>query len=331
MGHAHLVRPTSSAHSTVFVAPSLRCNLACAHCVTAGSTKGPEMTFGEFERVARWTAGQKKPCEFCLVGGEPTLWSEIDHGIGLLRDLQGIESVVFTNGARLMRTLPDSICFSVNPTERAAEVVRRRALENLAAYHESAGAATDVSLRYVVTANSDVASIENLCGLLEKFPRLGVGVGFDFRFFADASVHSVEQRLRVGRVATRLIDALLRLRPGEVDVQDVFPLCLFEGGDLARLRASVSIAGTCGAPSNSMLFLPGGAVQACPGVDACRTLNPEDTLSSLGDDFAPAFATRRRERFAFCSGCDYAERGDCQAGCLSCRGSVTCSSATGAR
>lgn len=289
------------AHTYLRVSITDRCNFRCGYCMPAAGLawrpRGELLTFEEIERVVRVFA-RGGVTKVRLTGGEPTVRRDVEHLIGRLKGIGGLEEVVMTtNGTTLARKAAayrraglDGLNVSLDTLrpDRFAQIARRDALPLVLDGIEAALSAGFPNLKINMVVMAGVNEDE-LC----DFADLARSRPVQVRFIEFMPFQGNEwQRADLYPYARMLEDLRSQfvLSPIKVSPNAVAREFAIEGGKGSLAFVASMTQSFCGG-CNRLRLTADGMVKSCLFLRADGNLR--DALRGGADDDALAEIVRR--------------------------------------
>lgn len=304
---------------TFFVLPTYACNLRCPHCCTSVHPAAGTMTAEEFEallrRLRREITGR---IDLRFIGGEPGIWAPLDSALSAAAQTEDVFTSVFSNLIHPPRVQPDMLFFAINSCfVQSDAALQRRAQDNFAACYRALDPGKVLVTRYVVTEQTTPSEVDALVEFVRRFPRSGVGIGFDVDLFARTPRGDAARKRRIGESVIHVLKTLRKaVGARRLQVHDIMPLCIFPPEQLPSLRSSFLLRGICTSPEGSLVLLPGGWAQLCPNTPHRVRIDDSIALEDLSRSFEAMCDKARWTRRDRCGDCAHFLARECQGGCL---------------
>lgn len=283
---------------SVHIVPTYACNLKCHYCYASKYIpKFPVMTWRRFTSILdRLIKSDVR--HILLIGGEPTIWPEIDRAIATARTL-GFSVSLLTNAMRKVTNVPHAI--TVNGTNLADPKLRATILKNLVRYREANVA---ICLRFNLFATDTEALLTDYARLAQQYA--------DSVSFAPTVPYTLDRKL--GKV---LISFARKIRAGkqELRMSRAVPLCIFTPLERTYLKKHAGLYSRCSPANRQLTINPDGSMLPCVDLNIPQHIGTGDLNIEKKRYHATLQTLFEKPKFPSCTTCRHFPH-TCQGGCL---------------
>ena len=274
---------------TTWLSPTYKCNNGCWWCYAGGSSPDKEMPIERVNEILKLLnkLGAKR---LILVGGEPTVYSELEDLLSTATGL-GISTGMVTNGRKLSdykftKSLKDKGISGIGITILGSEDIHDRLTKVNGSYRETIeGIMKCKELGIDVTTNTVITehNKDDLTYILELSDSLGIRRCF-FNVCSDDISNPHDYSLSPLRAVEIVSDFLLKNESHHSKIRIVTPMaiCNFEDHADDFLKKGL-IGGSCGAFYGNIFAIDyNGDVLPCPHFTGFPIFNLFESMKLMG-------------------------------------------------